>query len=118
MTQHIEEFLQECTTVTADGTLASLDEVEGLYLYWSSLRAVAASDGTDGADPTDTSAVLDALRSRGVEPARRDGVDYLEGLVLTGPVMTDFILSCDFTGAWGHPDVRELAPAGDVAAAS
>ncbi|AUZ87664.1 hypothetical protein CVO76_08505 [Arthrobacter agilis] len=118
MTQHIEEFLQECTTVTADGTLASLDEVEGLYLYWSSLRAVATSDGTDEADPTDTSAVLDALRSRGVEPAQRDGVDYLEGLVLTGPVMTDFILSCDFTGAWGHPDVRELEPAGDVAAAS
>ncbi|BBE23522.1 hypothetical protein MN0502_24050 [Arthrobacter sp. MN05-02] len=72
----------------------------------------------DEADPTDTSAVLDALRSRGVEPAQRDGVDYLEGLVLTGPVMTDFILCCDFAGAWGHPDVRDLTTAGDVAAAS
>jgi hypothetical protein len=109
MTQHIDDFLLACTTVTADGSLASVDEVEGLYGYWCSLTS---------SDALETGVVLEALHARGVEPAQRDGVDYVEGLVLTGPVMTDFILAVDFAGAWGHPDTRDSAVLREVATAS
>ncbi|MFJ6001337.1 hypothetical protein [Arthrobacter sp. NPDC092385] len=108
MTQHIENFLQDCTTVTGDGSHATLDEVEGLYVYWCSLRAD---------DALDTDVLLEALQSRGVEPVQRDGVDYVEGLVLTGPIMAGFILSCDFAGAWGRPELDSVAVR-DVASVS
>ncbi|OUM39974.1 hypothetical protein [Arthrobacter sedimenti] len=137
MTQHIDDFLHDCTTVTADGSLVSVDEVEGLYLYWCSLRA-ADSTGNRGEDSTEestedlvedsledfteesaeTAAVLDAVYARGVEPIQRDGVDYVEGLVLTGPVMADFIVACDFAGVWGHPELCDLAAVREVVTAS
>ncbi|MHA7209017.1 hypothetical protein [Arthrobacter sp. MDT1-65] len=120
MTQHVRTFIQECITVTADGSLASIDEVEGLYLHWSSRRTADTSDAAaDGyeAEVSGESPVLAALRGYGLETVRRDGVEYLEGLVLTGPVMADFILSCDFAGAWGRPDPLEPDLIEDVAAA-
>lgn len=95
MTQHLQDFLQDCTTATADGSLTSLDEIEGLYVYWCSLRKE---------DALPTEAVLDELRLRGLETVQRSGAEYVEGLLLTGPVMTGFILSCDFSGTWGRPD--------------
>lgn len=109
MMQHIQDFLQQCTTVTADGSLVSLDELEGLYVYWCSLG---------GKDVRETEAVLDELRLHGLETAQRHGVDYVEGLVLAGPVMADFILACHFTGAWGQPDLMDLAPVREVVTAS
>lgn len=109
MTQHIATFLQDCTTVTADGSLVSVDELEGLYLYWCSTRAHT---------PLETGDLVAALAEQGVEAAQRHGVDCVEGLVLTGGVMTEFILACDFTGAWGRPDLWELAPAQVAATAS
>ena len=99
MTQHISTFLLECITVTADGSLSTLDELEGLYVYWCSLR---------GTEPLDTEIVLEALVPHGVSQVTDDGVECLEGLVLTGPVMAEFILGCEFTGAWGHTDPVEL----------
>lgn len=108
MTQNIDQFLQDCSTFTADGSLTSFDELEGLYLYWCSLR-------DEEARPTEV--VLDILRTRGVETATYDDVDYVEGLLLTGPVMAGFILSCDFAGAWGQPDLLNL-PVRAVATAS
>ncbi|MDN4610856.1 hypothetical protein [Arthrobacter burdickii] len=125
MTQHTDDFLHDCTTVTADGSLVSVDEVEGLYLYWRSLRAADSSgdrvddstrDSTD--DSVETAAVLDALYARGVEPIQRNGVDYVEGLVLTGPVVADFIVVCDFAGVWGQPELWELAAVQEVVTAS
>lgn len=110
MTQHLQGFLQDCTIITADASLAPLDEIEGLYVYWCSLR-------TEDALPT--GAVLDGLRLRGLETTRRSGAEYVEGLLLTGPVMKDFIVSCDFAGTWGRPEhaystdldsVRDVAP--------
>ncbi|MHA7279091.1 hypothetical protein ACX80H_04985 [Arthrobacter sp. MDT2-2] len=129
MTQHIDDFLHDCTTVTADGSLVSVDEVEGLYLYWRSLRAADSTpdrveDSTDDSaddsaeDSTETAAVLDALYARGVEPIQRNGVDYVEGLVLTGPVMAEFIVACDFVGAWGQPELWDLAAVREVVTAS
>jgi hypothetical protein len=129
MTQHIDDFLHDCTTVTADGSLVSVDEVEGLYLYWRSLRAAgstpdrvenSADDSTDDSaeDSTETAAVLDALYARGVEPIQRNGVDYVEGLVLTGPVMAEFIVACDFAGVWGQPELWDLAAVREVVTAS
>jgi hypothetical protein len=109
MTQHVDTFLQDCTTVTMDGSLASLAELEGLYLYWCSLRSEA---------PLDTAELVDALVSAGMEQTRRDGVDYVEGVVLTGELMAGFILTCDFAGAWGQPDIWEFAPVRHVATAS
>lgn len=109
MIQHIQEFLQHCTTVTADGSLASLDELEGLYVYWCSLT---------GTEALETDAVLDGLRLLGLEGTQRNGVDYVEGLLLTGPVMADFILACEFTGVWGQPDLVDLAAVREVATAS
>jgi hypothetical protein len=97
MTQHTADFLQECITVTADGSLATLDEVEGLYQYWCSLHTGAG---------TDTGPLLETLAAHGVGPVHQDGVDYLEGVILAGPVVADFIMSCDFAGAWGRPDPR------------
>ncbi|WP_104179219.1 hypothetical protein [Arthrobacter sp. B0490] len=125
MTQHLRNFIQECITVTADGSLAATDEVEGLYQHWSSLRAADTSDTSDTSDDAAEyeaegsagSPVLAALRGYGVETVRRDGVEYLEGLVLTGPVVADFILSCDFAGAWGRPDPLEPDLLEDVASA-
>lgn len=108
MTQHIEDFLQDCTTITGDGSQATLDEVEGLYVYWCSRRAEEALD---------TDVLLGSLQSRGVEPVQRDGVDHVEGLVLTGPVMAEFILSCDFAGAWGRLELDPVAVR-DVASVS
>jgi hypothetical protein len=121
MTQHTDDFLHDCTTVTADGSLVSVDEVEGLYLYWRSLRAADSSgdrvdDSTD--DSVETAAVLDALYARGVEPIQRNGVDYVEGLVLTGPVVADFIVACDFPGVWGQPELWDLAAVQEVVTAS
>ncbi len=134
MTQHPEEFIQDCITVTADGSLVSADEIEGLYLHWCSLRATPTStashddsDGSDGFDDLDASGdsaaedgspLLDVLRTHGVVTVLNDGVEYLEGLVLTGPVVADFILSCDFAGAWGRPESQDLALLQDVASAS
>jgi hypothetical protein len=126
MTQHTEEFIQECITVTADGSLVSVDEAEGLYLHWRSLRTASAdttditdsADGLDGAASDDDGPLLRALRGHGVERVDHDGVEYLEGLVLTGPVVADFFLSCDFAGAWGRPDAWELALIRDLASAS
>ncbi len=109
MTQHTEDFLRECITVTDDGSLATVDEVEGLYLYWCSLRTGAG---------TDTGSLLETLVAHGVEPVQQDGVDYLEGVILAGPVVADFISSCDFAGAWGHPDPRISELLRDVATAS
>ncbi|MFC3299995.1 hypothetical protein FJV46_03805 [Arthrobacter agilis] len=109
MTQHIPTFLQDCTTVTADGSLVSFDELEGLYLYWCSTRSEA---------PLDVEVLAEALASRGVDRTLRHGVEYAEGLVLTGSVMAEFILTCDFSGVWGQPDPWDLAPAQDVATAS
>lgn len=110
MTQHIPTFLQDCTAVTADGSLVSADELEGLYLYWCSTR-------TD--TPLTTEDLITALVAQeGVERLRHNGVDCLEGLVLTGAVMAEFILTCDFTGAWGQPDLWDLAAARDVATVS
>ncbi len=100
MTQNIDQFLQDCSTFPADGSLTSLDELEGLYVYWCSLRDEEART---------TEAVLDVLGTRGVEAATYDGVDYVEGLILTGPVKADFILSCDFAGFWGQPNLLNLA---------
>jgi hypothetical protein len=99
MTQHIPTFFLECTTITADGSLSTLDELEGLYVYWCSLR---------GEEPLDTGYVLEALARHDVAPVTHDGVEYLEGLILTGPVMAEFIMSCEFTGAWGHTGPMEL----------
>ncbi|MHA7285313.1 hypothetical protein ACX80I_03470 [Arthrobacter sp. MDT3-44] len=121
MTQHIDDFLHDCITVTADGSLVSIDEVEGLYLYWSSLRAADSTEGSSGVstdDSPDTAAVLEALYARGVEPIQRDGVDYVEGLILTGPVMADFIVACDFSGVWGQPELWDLAAVREVVTAS
>ncbi|MHA7241223.1 hypothetical protein [Arthrobacter sp. TMS1-12-1] len=109
MTQHITGFLQTTTTVTADGALVSLDELESLYVYWCCLR---------GEDPSATEDVLAALGQQGVEPVTRDGVEYVEGLVLTGSLVTDFILSCDFTGTWGVPSAQELAAAREAVTVS
>jgi hypothetical protein len=108
MTQHLPAFFLECTTITADGSLSTLDELEGLYVYWCSLR---------GHEPVDTELVLEALAPHEVTPATHDGVEYLEGLVLTGPVMADFIMNCEFTGAWGHTDPMELGAFQQVASA-
>ncbi|MUK01706.1 hypothetical protein GM708_07025 [Vibrio cholerae] len=108
MTQHIDAFLNTCLTVTADGSLVSLDEFEGLYVYWCS---------THDEDALETSEVLGLLASEGVESTQRNGVDYVEGLLLTGPVAVEFILSCDFSGAWGQPDSMELADLREVATA-
>lgn len=110
MTQHIAPFLQDCITVTADGSLVSLDELEGLYLYWCSTRADAPLETED--------LVTVLLTQQGVERTQRDGVDCVEGLVLTGGVMAEFILTGDFTGAWGRPDLWDLATARQVATAS
>lgn len=126
MPQHIEEFIRQCITVTADGSLVSADEVEGLYQHWLSLRTAPApltspsEDLEDLEDPEadDGSPLLEALRSGGVGTVQNDGVEYLEGLVLTGPVVADFILSCDFAGVWGQPDPLELALIRDVASVS
>ncbi|MHA7281512.1 hypothetical protein [Arthrobacter sp. TMS2-4] len=107
--QHIDHFLQATSTVTLDGALVSLDELEGLYVYWCSLNHQ---------DPSATLDVLAALERQGVERVTRDGVDYVEGLVLTGGLVTDFILSCDFAGTWGVPSAHELATAYEAAAAS
>ena len=96
---HLDRFLRATTTVTTDGALVSLDELEGLYVYWCSLR---------GFEPVDTELVLEALAPHDVAPVVHDGVECLEGLVLTGPVMAGFIMSCEFTGAWGHTDPLEL----------
>lgn len=108
MPQHIHDFLHACTTVTADGSLASLDEFEGLYVYWCSLREEEA---------VETAAVVDMLRPDGVETTQRDGVEYLEGLLLTGPVMAEFIVSCEFSGAWGRPDLVDRAVVREVVTA-
>ncbi len=127
MPQHIEEFIRQCITVTADGSLVSADEVEGLYLHWLSLHAAPSTltsitsgdpEATEDPRADDGSPLLDALRSGGVGTVQNDGVEYLEGLVLTGPVVADFILSCDFAGVWGQPDPRELALIRDVASVS
>ncbi|MBG6223874.1 hypothetical protein IWX63_000422 [Arthrobacter sp. CAN_A2] len=109
MTQHIEHFLQATTTITTDGALVSVDELESLYVYWCSRNSE---------DPSATEQVVAALERHGVEPATRDGVDYVEGLVLTGSLVTDFILSCEFTGIWGVPAAYEPATALDAATAS
>lgn len=106
MTQHIPAFLLECTTVTADGSLSTLDELEGLYVYWCSLR---------GHEPLDTGLVLEVLAPHAVTPTTHDGVKCLEGLVLTGPVMADFIMNCEFAGAWGFNDAMELGTVQQVA---
>ncbi len=124
MPQHIEEFIRQCITVTADGSLVSADEVEGLYQHWLSLRTAPApltsitTTDLEDLEADDDSPLLDALRSGGVGTVQNDGVEYLEGLVLTGPVVADFILSCDFAGVWGQPDPRELALIRDVASVS
>lgn len=124
MPHHIEEFIRQCITVTADGSLVSADEVEGLYQHWLSLRTAPApltsitSTDLEDLEADDDSPLLDALRSGGVGTVQNDGVEYLEGLVLTGPVVADFILSCDFAGVWGQPDPRELALIRDVASVS
>ncbi|WP_434993206.1 hypothetical protein [Arthrobacter sp. Ld5] len=107
--QHIDRFLQATTTVTLDAALVSLDELEGLYVYWCSLN---------DQEPSATQDVLTALEQQGVEPLTRDGVEYVEGLVLTGGVVTEFIVSCEFAGTWGAPSVEELVTARDAAAAS
>lgn len=124
MTQHIRNFIQDCITVTADGSLASTDEIEGLYLHWSARGAAGTSAAedeagheADEAEESDESHVLAALRGYGMQTVRRDGVEYLEGLVLTGPIVADFILSCDFAGAWGRPDPLEPELIEDVASA-
>ncbi|MEG9248974.1 hypothetical protein V6S67_12870 [Arthrobacter sp. Soc17.1.1.1] len=124
MPHHIEEFIRQCITVTADGSLVSADEVEGLYQHWLSLRtaptpltSITTTDLED-LEADDDSPLLDALRSGGAGTVQNDGVEYLEGLVLTGPVVADFILSCDFAGVWGQPDPRELALIRDVASVS
>ncbi len=109
MTQHIEHFLRATTTVTVDGSLVSIDELEGLYVYWCSLNDQEAAETSD---------VVAVLRSQGVETTSHEGMDYVEGLVLTGSLVTDFILSCEFSGAWGIPFVHELASAPEVATAS
>ncbi len=108
MTQHIDAFLNTCLTVTADGSLVSLDEFEGLYVYWCSHQ---------DDDVLETAEVLDLLTPAGVELTQRNGVDYVEGLLLTGPVAAEFILSCEFSGAWGQPDSLELAELREVATA-
>lgn len=108
MTQHITDFSRICLTVTDDGSLVSIDELEGLYLHWCSV-----TDRT----PLDTATVLDALRGQGVERLSQDGVDYLVGLVLTGSTVADFILLQDFAGVWGVP-TRWDVPVQDLTAAS
>ncbi|WP_052273806.1 hypothetical protein [Arthrobacter sp. L77] len=108
LTQHLEHFLRATTTVTTDGALVSLDELEGLYVYWCSLN---------GQDPAATEDVVSALEQQGVEPVTRDGVDYVEGLVLTGGLVIDFILACEFTGAWGDPSAYGPATALDTGTA-
>jgi hypothetical protein len=102
MTQHIDNFLQDCITVTDDGSLVSLDELEGLYVYWCSLR---------GQDALATDALLEILSAARMEPSHQDGVDYVEGLVLTGHVVADFILAHDFSGNWGTPAAWEFVEA-------
>lgn len=109
MTQHIEHFLRTTTTVTTDGSLVSIDELEGLYVYWCSLN---------DQEPSATSYVVAVLQSQGVYPTSHEGTDYLEGLVLTGSLVADFIVSCEFSGAWGLPFAHELAPEREVATAS
>lgn len=109
VTQHIDEFLEATTTVTLDGALVSVDELESLYVYWCS---------RNHHDPSATEDVLAALGQQGVEPVTRDSVDYVEGLVLTGGLVRDFILACEFSGAWGVPSMHEPATAREATAAS
>jgi len=109
MTQHIAHFSQDCLTITDDGSLVSVEELESLYLYWC--------EHTDQA-PLDTSSVLEALAALGLVEAQQDGVDYVEGLVLTGSIVADFILSDDFAGVWGVPTRWDVAALPDVATAS
>ncbi|WP_146065602.1 hypothetical protein [Arthrobacter pityocampae] len=107
VTQHIDEFLGATTTVTLDGALVSVDELESLYVYWCS---------RNHHDPSATEDVLAALGQQGVEPLARDGVDYVEGLVLTGGLVRDFILACEFSGVWGVPSTLEPATAREATA--
>ncbi len=106
---HLDRFLRATTTVTTDGALVSLDELEGLYMYWCSRT---------GQDPSATEDLVDALEQQGVEPVTHDGVDYVEGLVLTGVLVTGFIVECKFTGSWGVPSAHEPATALDAGTAS
>ena len=99
MTQHLSTFLLDCTTATSDGSLTTLDEFEGLYVYWCSLH---------DEEPLETQLVLAALEQDDIASVTRDGIDYVEGLLLTGPVLREFIVSCEFTGAWGSADLLEL----------
>lgn len=100
MTQHLSTFLLDCTTATSDGSLTTLDEFEGLYVYWCSLH---------DEEPLETQLVLAALEQDDVASVTCDGIDYVEGLLLTGPVLREFIVSCEFAGAWGTADVLQLA---------
>lgn len=109
VTQHIDGFLDATTTVTLDGALVSVEELESLYVYWCS---------RNHHDPSATEDVLAALGQQGVEPVTRDGVDYVEGLVLIGGLVRDFILACEFSGTWGVPSAHEPATAREAAAAS
>lgn len=109
MTQHIEHFLNTTTIITADGSLVPVEELESLYIYWCSQTGSAS---------TETSDILAVLAEHGVDPVTQDGVPYVEGLVLSGSVVADFILSCDFAGAWGAPFAPEFASVREVATAS
>lgn len=109
MTQHIQNFLRECTAITADGSLTTLDELEGVYIHWCSLR---------GEDVSETPLVDLLVLADGVESVTHDGADHIEGLVLTGPVVADFILTCDFIGAWGHAEQLDPGALAQVASAS
>lgn len=99
---HLDRFLRATATVTTDGALVSLDELEGVYVYWCSRT---------GQDPSATEDLVDALEQQGVGPVTRDGVEYVEGIVLTGVLVTDFILACEFTGTWGVPSPHGPAAA-------
>ncbi|KNC13476.1 hypothetical protein AC792_15830 [Arthrobacter sp. RIT-PI-e] len=107
--QHLDSFSSTCLTLTDDGSLVPVDELEGLYLYWCS--------GT-GETPVGTPALLESLAGLGAEPVQQDGVDYVEGLVLTGDVVADFILEHDFVGAWGVPTRWDVDALPAIATAS
>lgn len=107
--QHLDSFSSTCLTITDDGSLVSVDELEGVYLHWCA---------ETGETALDTPTLLGSLAGLGAEPVRQDGVDYLEGLVLSGDVVADFILSQDFSGVWGVPTRWDAGALAEIATAS
>lgn len=84
MLGNIDEFVSDCCLPTGDGTMVSAHDLTGVYLTWCEQRAVR---------PLSPSHFCEALHAHGFGSEIRSHERCYVGLTLTGPVVTDYILS-------------------------